>query len=354
MSKRAASPAIAETVAAKLAKTEDDRSVKEEQEEEAVAAAPVKREVVYPRVMYKDGEPLPGLQEIYENSPDKIAEVVIPAEYMNNNNRRVKTRQLWGDRIYTGDSDVVAVLMHLGYYAHYLAQPPAQIAEIRALLKLLPPQDKYPSKARFVKSRAWCSTIEGCSFQVESCWLVTRSGSSVELQPSIDEVPAPYPSVHAQFNRQMTTRSTGRHGKQMGQEVSVQFNLCNEPWLKYTLPAIADRGLKPSMWTSSRLLDDVLLLETSSTRYQIARTGEAAGEARSKDLYSLSRCKTAMPMGMLRKVGLPLPSDEVEVLEEGLGWEDLQWGVGVLSVRSRKLDLKRMHFMPLTKDAQAA
>jgi hypothetical protein len=49
----------------------------------------------------------------------------------------------------------------------------------------------------------------------------------------------------------------------MGQEVSVQFNLCNEPWLKYTLPAIADRGLKPSMWTSSRLLDDVLLLETS-------------------------------------------------------------------------------------------
>ena len=27
----------------------------------------------------------------------------------------------------------------------------------------------------------------------------------------------------------------------MGQEVSVQYNLCNEPWLKYTLPAIADR-----------------------------------------------------------------------------------------------------------------
>ena len=48
-----------------------------------------------------------------------------------------------------------------------------------------------------------------------------------------------------------------------GQEVSVQYNLCNEPWLKYTLSAIADRGLKRSQWTSSRLLDEVLLLETA-------------------------------------------------------------------------------------------
>lgn len=37
-------------------------------------------EVAYPRVLYKDGEPLPGLQEIYESSPDKIAEVGIGAK----------------------------------------------------------------------------------------------------------------------------------------------------------------------------------------------------------------------------------------------------------------------------------
>ena len=48
-----------------------------------------------------------------------------------------------------------------------------------------------------------------------------------------------------------------------GQEVSVQYNLCNEPWLKYTLSAIADRGLKRSQWTSSRLLDEALMLETA-------------------------------------------------------------------------------------------
>lgn len=49
----------------------------------------------------------------------------------------------------------------------------------------------------------------------------------------------------------------------MSQEVSIQFNLCNEPWLKYTLSAIADKGMKHSGWTSARLRSEVLFLETN-------------------------------------------------------------------------------------------
>lgn len=132
------------------------------------------------------------------------------------------------------------------------------------------------------------------------------------------------------------------------------FNLCNEPWLKYTLPAIADRGLKASQWTSARLLDEVLLLETSTARYQVARTGTAnddtaAGSGRVHDVYSLSKCKVVLPMGAMRRSGLPLPAGQVEVLEEGLGWEELQWGCRVLQVRGRELPVKRMHFAALCK-----
>jgi hypothetical protein len=36
----------------------------------------------------------------------------------------------------------------------------------------------------------------------------------------------------------------------------------NEPWLKYSMAAVADRGLKPNQWTSARLHNDVLYLET--------------------------------------------------------------------------------------------
>lgn len=79
---------------------------------------------------------------------------------------QVKSRQIWGDTVYTSDSDLVAVLMHMGFYAHYLSHPPNTVAEFRALLKLLPPQEKYNSRARFVKSRLWCSPGDGCSYQV--------------------------------------------------------------------------------------------------------------------------------------------------------------------------------------------
>ena len=32
----------------------------------------------------------------------------------------------------------------------------------------------------------------------------------------------------------------------------MQYNLCNEPRIKYSMAAVADRGLKPSQWTSAR------------------------------------------------------------------------------------------------------
>lgn len=55
------------------------------------------------------------------------------------------------------------------------------------------------------------------------------------------------------------------------QEVTIQYNLCNEPWLKYSMPAVADRGLKASQWTSARLHKEVIYLETHNQRYELSR-----------------------------------------------------------------------------------
>ena len=46
------------------------------------------------------------------------------------------------------------------------------------------------------------------------------------------------------------------------QEVTVQFNMCNEPWSKYSMQGVADRGLKPAQLTSARLHREVLFVET--------------------------------------------------------------------------------------------
>ena len=51
----------------------------------------------------------------------------------------------------------------------------------------------------------------------------------------------------------------------------MQYNLCNEPRIKYSMAAVADRGLKPSQWTSARLRAEVLVLETHRMRYELSR-----------------------------------------------------------------------------------
>ncbi len=62
----------------------------------------------------------------------------------------------------------------------------------------------------------------------------------------------------------------------MLQEITLQYNLCNEPWLKYTMTAVSDRGLKPSQWASARLHSEVLYLETHRQRYELSRVDTSA------------------------------------------------------------------------------
>ncbi|GFR40958.1 hypothetical protein Agub_g1622 [Astrephomene gubernaculifera] len=310
-----------------------------------------------PLLAYRADEPLPALQDCF-NRGEQYVEIAIAPEHMTKDNKRVKARQIWGDTIYTSDSDLVAVLMHMGFYAHYLSHPPNTVAEFRALLKLLPPQEKYNSRARFVKSRLWCSPGDGCSYQVERCWLTTRSGTTIDLQPCVDEVPAPYPTVQpAVSDRQITTRTTGAKSK-VSQEVSIQFNLCNEPWLKYTLSAIADKGMKHAGWTSARLRSEVLFLETNSKRYQLCCVSTSDDPAKGKapaalpapqDLFTFARCKAPLPISLLQKTGVPQPAELVEVVEKDVEWEEFQWGVSSLHLRGKEYPLRRMHFMPNTR-----
>lgn len=42
------------------------------------------------------------------------------------------------------------------------------------------------------------------------------------------------------------------------------------------------------------------------------------------DQYRFSRCKAALPMTKMRKIGLPLPASHLETLGSKLAWEDIQ------------------------------
>lgn len=97
-------------------------------------------------------------------------QVVIAPEYMVGGNKQVKSRQLWGKDVYTDDSDLVAVLLHLGYYASNNVAPNSLVSRFYAQILLGPKQASYQSCTRnAVRSRCWFSDAPGCSYQVRVC-----------------------------------------------------------------------------------------------------------------------------------------------------------------------------------------
>ena len=50
-----------------------------------------------------------------------------------------------------------------------------------------------------------------------------------------------------------------------------------------------------------------------------------------QEVFNLARCKAALPIARLRKVGVPMPPDMIEALESGVEWEEFK--VGAPAVR---------------------
>lgn len=69
----------------------------------------------------------------------------------------------------------------------------------------------------------------------------------------------------------------------------MQFNMSNEPWSKYSMQGVADRGLQPSQLTSARLHKEVLFFETM--RCEMAAVSQCSCSASSGLRTQLDRIK---------------------------------------------------------------
>ncbi|WOL17882.1 hypothetical protein Cni_G26675 [Canna indica] len=344
-------------------------------------------------ILYKAGECMQELLKSWkefkasqDTQDDKILqngptlEIRIPVEYVTSTNRQVKGAQLWGTDIYTNDSDLVAVLMHTGYICTS-SRPPPGIQELRATIRVLASEDCYTSTLRNnVRSRAWGAGID-CSFRVERCCIVKKCGGTIDLEPRLTYTSAVEPTLAPiSVERTITTRAAAsnalRHQRFI-REVTIQYNLCNEPWLKYTINIVADKGLKKPLYTSARLKKgEVLYLETHFHRYELCFAGEKAVMSTSSqtmesdhekhqnhgshvpngdkifseresvtDVFRWSRCKTVLPEKLIRSSGIPLPLEHLEVLHDNLDWEDIQWSQTGVWVAGKEYVLARVHFL---------
>lgn len=64
-------------------------------------------------------------------------------------------------------------------------------------------------------------------------------------------------------------------------------------------------------------------------------------------LEDVSRCKKILPQRVMRSIGIPLPIEHLEVLEESLDWEDVQWSQTGVWIAGKEYTLARVHFLSL-------
>ncbi|MFS7988007.1 hypothetical protein Hanom_Chr11g01029491 [Helianthus anomalus] len=137
-----------------------------------------------------------------------------------------------------------------------------------------------------------------------------------------------YPQVGWGRNRFRVRSVTGFFCASLGQTRPI----------KYSISAIADKGLKKPLFTSARLKKgEVLYLESPTQRFELCFNGEKMvksgnetdtngvdsdnnnnnhnnnGNNNMMDVFRWSLCKKPLPQTLMRSIGIPLPPEHLKV-----------------------------------------
>jgi hypothetical protein len=104
-------------------------------------------------------------------------------------------------------------------------------------------------------------------------------------------------------------------------------------------------------WTSWRLRKEVIYLEKGMDRYELSRIPEERSEATSEKKYDRFRWAKVLPSVMHEKQNLiPLPAAHLEVLENNLDWDEIEWGPSSVRIRGKGYDVQTLLFKQISKE----
>ncbi|KAF9543488.1 hypothetical protein EC957_000849 [Mortierella hygrophila] len=291
---------------------------------------------------------LPAMQG-KENS---LLEVRVASTYLTYDNAKVKKREVWGTDIYTDDSDVVAMLIHAGYYIpptnshctdedslhptsqhhNFVSNPIKHICpgfDLAVTLRVMPKLIKYQGSIRHrIKSRTWSTGHDGVSFKIESIRKLGagealnkgRSQSKRRMKEYSQERTRVLANIHDETTESLQNERAMR-------TATFEFTHQGDPCFKYSPELVMDRhdGLSRK-WTSWRLKKEVLILENEEERYEISLQHQAGTDARRFDQYRFAVISPRTSLSGWSKASYPLDSaDLTEVLYEDLDWQDFEW-----------------------------
>ncbi|XP_052305734.1 uncharacterized protein LOC18107929 [Populus trichocarpa] len=108
-----------------------------------------------------------------------------------------------------------------------------------------------------------------------------KGAGTIDLEPCLTHTSAVEPAL-APVAVEQTMITCAAASNALWQQrfvcvVTIQCNLCNEPWIKYSISIVADKGPKKPLYTSARLKKgEVLYLETHSCRRENGKVTQAS------------------------------------------------------------------------------
>lgn len=261
--------------------------------------------------------------------------------------------------MYTSDSDVVAALMHTGFWLPGSTCPP-QLLELVATARAVPPAEQYLSTSRNgIRSRSWGRVLTGFSYKVEACRAITVNNQTIELTGDPERIkpcaPTFFPNVVESVVNTRASQANAERRQRLIQEVTIQYNLCNEPWLKYSVASVCDQGFKRSEWTSARLRRETLYLETHTKRYELSYDGPVFDEeeenydevnAPEADVYRWGRCATPRDLRQTAELGVPLPKEELVDVVTGVKWNEIGFDLNSVTIKGEEYKVVRLQWLP--------
>ncbi|KAK2964285.1 hypothetical protein BLNAU_816 [Blattamonas nauphoetae] len=143
----------------------------------------------------------------YSVTPETDYSIYVNRKYLTTRNPNVFTRRVWGCGPYAGISDLVAVLMHNGYYIPHMPYP-EEVVGLMVTIRILPTLEKYPSTMSY-----YMRSLEGTQLQNNPFSFILLDVKQV------------LPSTLAPL---------------------MQFGISNDPWFVYTPALLAQGFLDPS------------------------------------------------------------------------------------------------------------
>ncbi|GJQ12675.1 hypothetical protein GpartN1_g4466.t1 [Galdieria partita] len=316
-------------------------------------------DISIPRFWYEPGRCLP-LDSLFscDDRESILIEIRIAAEHLTLYNPSVKSRNIWGENLYTEDSDLVAAVMHSGYiFLGYTS--PNTFVELAVLIQVTKYHSEtyFPSIRRFCyQSREW-KQESGYLYTILCVAVVLAGGTVLQLQslPLSDfnfinllrsqntrdrvlELPH-WPISFRSYSSEKLNIVTS-------EEIFCKYytiNLSNELCLCYSLSLFLDNDLDSQSWFSQRLKSEVVYLETYSERYELALNSHTPSFR-----FSLVTKPEKLDYQATFVLGVPLPLSHVTSIEENLQWNEILWGVTKVRIRNQLYHFQRVMFLPRT------